>query len=166
MKLFRSELDIGISNKLFYIDANQLQDGETEFYKNKICGRISVEKDATGYHLRGKLNVHFKLNCDRCLDNFRKEKEIHFNMILTNERELLSNDSADVIFFPIEQNEVDLNPYFREHIYLEQQLKNICKDDCIGLCSYCGTNLNDRTCNCLEERKDNPWDALKNLQGN
>ncbi|MCK4904397.1 MAG: DUF177 domain-containing protein, partial [Candidatus Marinimicrobia bacterium] len=60
----------------------------------------------------------------------------------------------------------DLNPLFRELVFLEKQMKSICREDCKGLCSNCGTNLNEGNCGCPNDTKDSPWKTLKILKGN
>ena len=45
-------------------------------------------------------------------------------------------------------DEFDLKPLFQELILLELQMKIICKEDCKGLCSNCGTNLNEKSADC------------------
>ncbi|MEN8225445.1 MAG: DUF177 domain-containing protein, partial [Bacteroidota bacterium] len=83
---------------------------------------------------------------------------------LTDRNELLDNESEDVFRFSQNEDVIDLSSSFRELILIEEQIKNICKDDCKGLCSNCGENLNEGTCGCSTEIKDNTWDALKNLK--
>ena len=43
---------------------------------------------------------------------------------------------------------VTLDPDIRDEILLEHPIRVLCKPDCRGLCSFCGTNLNDGSCDC------------------
>ena len=50
-------------------------------------------------------------------------------------------------------------------------IKRLCKEDCKGLCTHCGVNLNEETCGCQADADDesadcpeeNPWLALDAL---
>lgn len=166
MKIYRTELDSGIDHKLFDINAEQFSLDEIEFYSNVIQGSLSVDNMSNGFHIKGKLEVPYELLCDRCLTQYNELKVIKFNFILTDDNELNYDESDDVIRFPDSENEFDLNPLFQELILLGIQMKKICKDDCKGLCSSCGTNLNENGCNCSKTIDTSPWDAIKNLKGN
>ena len=39
----------------------------------------------------------------------------------------------------------------------------LCGKDCKGLCQTCGENLNERTCECKNERIDPRFESLKDL---
>lgn len=166
MKIYRTELESGISQKLFDINAEKFSLDEIEFYSNKINGSISVDVLSNGYHIKGFIEVPYKMTCDRCLIKFNDLKNIKFNFILTDDKELNYDDSDDVIHFPINMNEFDLTQLFQELILLEVQMKTICQEDCKGLCSNCGTNLNKKNCDCSKNTSSSPWDKLKNLDGN
>ena len=166
MKLYRSELDKGLSKKLFDIDTNQFISDELNFYKNTIKCELSAERSSNGYHVSGIIKIPFEQTCDRCLTNFHDLRTTKFNFFLTDYDELVQDDSDDVFHFSQDDNEIDLNPLFRELIFLEKQMKNICKENCKGLCSNCGTNLNEGNCGCPNDTKDSPWKTLKILKGN
>ena len=165
MKLSRTELDSGFSEKLFDIDANQFISDELTFFEKSIKGTISVERITNGYHVRGYIEIPFELTCDRCLIQFNELKQAEINLILTDESELFNEDSDDVLLISQTEHEIELGSIFRELILLEKQMKTICKEDCKGLCSNCGNNLNSEMCDCFSKTQDNPWEVLKNLKG-
>lgn len=156
MKIYRTELDSGIEQKLFEINAEQFRYDDIEFYTKTIKGTLFVDNMSNGYHVKGKLDVPYKLTCDRCLTQFKELKEIKFNIILTDDNELNYDESDDIIYFPKTENEFDLNPLFQELIRLEIQMKILCKSDCKGLCPNCGTNLNEKQCNCTKNTDSSP----------
>ncbi len=166
MKLYRSELDKGLSKKLFDIDTNQFNSDELKFFKNTAKCELSAERSSNGYHISGIIKIPFKQTCDKCLSNFHDLRTAELNFWLTDYDELLQDDSDDVFHFSEDDNEIDLNPLIQEFIFLEKPMKSICSKDCKGLCLNCGTNLNERNCGCSIESKDNHWEALKNLKGN
>ena len=163
MKIYRTELLTAIDRKLFEIDVDQLSLDNVEFTSKKLNGSLTVDNMSNGFHVKGNLEVPYKLLCDRCLTDFNESKTINFDFILTDDNQLNYDDSDDIIQFPIGEDEFDLNPLFQELIQLELQMKFLCKTDCKGLCSNCGTNLNTNECKCGKEQSSSAWDTLKNL---
>jgi len=163
MKIYRTELLTDIDRKLFEIDVDQLGLDNVEFTSKTLSGLLTVDNMSNGFHIKGNLEVPYKLVCDRCLTDFSDLKTINFDFILTDDDQLNYDDSDDVIHFPIGEEEFDLNPLFQELIQLELQMKIICKTDCKGLCSNCGTNLNTHECDCNKEQASSAWDVLKKL---
>lgn len=166
MKLYRTELDKGLSKKLFDIDTNQFLSDELNFYENTIKCELSAERSSNGHHISGIIKIPFEQTCDKCLTNFHDLRTTDFNFWLTDYDELVQEDSDDVLYFSKKDNEINLGSLFRELIFIEKQMKSICKDDCKGLCSNCGTNLNEGNCSCIIDAKDSPWKILKKFKGN
>jgi len=133
MKLYRTELDKGISKKLFDIDTNQFQLDGLNFFEETVKGELSAERSSNGYHISGIINIPFEQTCDRCLDTFHNLKNVEFNFWFTDENELLQDDTDDVFYFSRDDDEIDLEILFRELIFLEEQMKSICSKDCKGL---------------------------------
>ena len=63
-----------------------------------------------------------------------------------------------------EGTEIDLSNAVREEVVFAVDPYVICKSDCKGLCSRCGTNRNKQTCNCTEDHTDSRWEALRVLK--
>ena len=70
--------------------------------------------------------------------------------------------------------EIDLEQSLREQLILSLPYAPLCKENCRGLCSRCGADLNAGDCKCPPEPKDSPqsdapvvdkrWAALKNVK--
>jgi len=43
---------------------------------------------------------------------------------------------------------IDLSSNIKDMLMLDYPIKILCKEDCNGLCSSCGKNLNEATCDC------------------
>ena len=66
-------------------------------------------------------------------------------------------------------HELDLTPYIESALRLSAPAMPLCREDCKGLCSRCGANLNIETCNCAEVAEqealdDSPFAVLKGLK--
>jgi len=165
MKLFRTELNTGLSNKLFEITTNRFLKEDLKFYDEIISCELSTEKNANGFRINGLLKIPFKQTCDKCLTKFNESRTTNFNFWLTDSQDMLQDESEDIIYFARNNNEIDLTNLFREFVLLEKQMKTVCNENCKGLCPKCGTNLNQINCKCSIENIENPWEKLKNLKG-
>ena len=166
MKLYRTELDKGITKKLFDIDVKQFQFDDLNFYEKLIQCKLTAEQNSSGYYISGTLKIPFEQTCDRCLTSFQDLKNTDFKFLFTDKNELLQDDSDDIIYLSKDKHEIDFKSIFSEIIFLEKQIKSLCKEDCRGLCYHCGTNLNDGICGCpIDKTKDNLWEELKILKG-
>lgn len=131
--------------------------------------RIDIYRSGSRYVLEGHLEGVLQVNCDRCLTPYAKELRFDFNVYLTPpskdvdkaEIELLEED-MEVVF--IHDEEIDLDEIIREQIYLALPIKNICDNNCLGLCLKCGCNLNREQCGCEPEKGHPGLSVLKNIK--
>jgi uncharacterized protein len=59
---------------------------------------------------------------------------------------------------------VDFDDVLRQQLYLLLPMKRLCSEQCKGLCSRCGVNLNLAECRCANERQDLPFAVLAQLK--
>jgi uncharacterized protein len=59
---------------------------------------------------------------------------------------------------------IDLDPMLREQLLLALPGYPVCQDDCKGLCTVCGSNLNERDCGCDRRVPDPRWAGLEKLK--
>ncbi len=107
-----------------------------------------VTNTAGAVALRASLSSCLSLICDRCLKPFSREKTAEFETFLSTEQEDEENDDI-VLLDQSEQLELDL--LFRDVFALNLDTKNLCSEDCKGLCPKCGKNLNLGPCQCKKE---------------
>lgn len=84
--------------------------------------------------------------CDRCLESFCKDYKYSFEHILVTEL----NEENDE-FIVLEDYQLDLDDLVLADILLQLPSKMLCRDDCRGLCEVCGTNRNEKSCDCKEK---------------
>ncbi len=120
--------------------------------------------------LEGACAVEMQLTCVRCLDDFKWPLQNRFRYLLwpqlkasvSKEKEL-QQDDLEVFYF--EGEYIDLRPLVREQIYLNLPQYPHCKEDCLGMCSRCGENLNTTPCACPQDsRRQSPFSVLQNLK--
>ena len=98
--------------------------------------------------------------CARCLE------PVNYRIVFEGEREtemkLLNEDEDDEFFFIINK---ELHPdlLFIDELLIHWPIRVLCKEDCKGICSRCGTNLNKSVCNCEKEVPDPRMAAIKDI---
>ena len=85
--------------------------------------------------------------CDRCGKEFRQEKSVPFSCVLAEE---VQNEDNDEIVL-LENGKVDIGDLARTAFILDMDTKTLCSEDCKGLCSRCGADLNLGSCSCKKE---------------
>jgi uncharacterized protein len=64
--------------------------------------------------------------------------------------EVVEVDEGDDRYF-YQGDHVELGPMLREHIILAAPMQPLCREDCAGLCTRCGKDLNEGPCQCPAE---------------
>ena len=85
--------------------------------------------------------------CDRCGREFALEKEVPYHCMLAESLENGENDEIELL----ENGKVDLGDLARVAFILGMNTKVLCSEDCRGLCSRCGADLNLGPCSCKKE---------------
>lgn len=98
--------------------------------------------------LQATMVTTLSLVCDRCAQLFSREKRVDFESMLATELENEEND--DIIFLDGEM-QLDLEELLGDVFLLNMDTKNLCSQDCKGLCPGCGADLNHEPCRCKKE---------------
>ncbi len=130
----------------------QMDLSDLEFYgKHLITRPVQIEGSVTNHAgalvLEGTASSLLDLNCDRCGKEFSREKVVELNCLLATE---LEDEEHDEIYL-IQGNEVDLDEVAGTAFILAMDTKNLCSDNCKGLCAKCGADLNNGPCGCRPE---------------
>lgn len=117
-----------------------------------------VKNYSNQYVINIDMKTSFKAECARCLELF--DKELLFSM-----EEIIGGEDAPECLTVI-QNTIDITEVVYINLLFNLSQKFLCKEDCKGLCFVCGTNLNEKDCDCEREVTDPRFDVLKNLLNN
>lgn len=152
----------------------EVQAGELELEEvvglSPIACRGQVRSTSTGHLLRATLSYRQTLQCPRCLGPTELPVENEIGLLIQvrdepedapKERELEPEDLGVLV---IPQPRLDTRPIVIEQLHLGVPMKALCRDDCAGLCTTCGQNLNEGLCDCPERDVDPRWRALTELQ--
>jgi len=161
------KLHEGLNKLNFQIKPDDLDfDGEEEtlfLFPNIIDADVEVQKFSDKFFIKVNLLTVAHYTCDRCLDVFDQNLEANFQLIYSKQTRYQFEDD-EYRFIEENATEIDLSTDIREHLLLVIPMKHLCKEDCAGLCSHCGVNLNNETCECERTTIDARWQVLKNLQ--
>ncbi|MFN0063327.1 MAG: YceD family protein [Myxococcaceae bacterium] len=130
--------------------------------------------------LFGQTQLPLVGECHRCLSEVKAEIPVEFTLHLVPHvappisGEVLdesegsetagSFDLADADDEPFDGKQVDLAPLLREQILLALPMRAVCQEDCRGLCSRCGKNLNEAECGCDRKTLDPRLAPLQNIK--
>lgn len=98
--------------------------------------------------LNASLVTNLSLTCDRCAQPFVREKTVEYETLLAAELENGEND--DIVLLDRDE-QLDLDELMGDVFILNMDTKNLCSEDCRGLCPGCGADLNHETCRCRRE---------------
>jgi uncharacterized protein len=159
------DLDVSANAELFEINQNHcvLEEpvavkGELKLYKKEI-------------YFKGEAKANLRLSCSRCLApyQFLAETKVFARFIpkpsaneLDMERQMLEEE-IDAEFYT--DSKINIAASIRDAIMLALPMIQLCKKDCLGLCSDCGKNLNESQCKCGDNTAIDPrFEKLKQLK--
>jgi len=134
----------------------------------KVEGRASKIREQV--RMRGKIKASVEVRCDRCLAPVVVAVDADFDVAYIpaeaedTEREVTELQPDELIFATYEGDSLDIDELAREQLLLALPLRQLCREDCKGLCPTCGADLNSQTCNCEQQDTDPRWAALAALK--
>lgn len=108
----------------------------------------------------GTTEVKVLIPCDRCLD------DVEFTFPISIDESIKMDGDSDGDkddFYYIDGCILDVDKLISDEIVVALPTKVLCKEDCKGLCSVCGTNLNHDTCDCDRVSLDPRMAAIKDI---
>jgi len=109
---------------------------------NDLIGVARIGRTPQGLLVQGKFQARFEAECVRCLREFEQPLDSEFSELYAFNRRSVSESGLIVP----EDGKIDLEPLIREYLVIEIPISPLCKIDCKGLCSICGADLNEMTC--------------------
>lgn len=123
---------------------NSNADGYSPSFNTPVSLKGEIVNRAGMVSLNYTAEYSLRLICDRCLDEYVCDFCREFEHILVREEtDVLSGDE---VVCP--DGELDMNALSVSDMLAELPTKNLCREDCRGLCPDCGMNLNHGECSC------------------
>lgn len=130
-----------------------------------VTVKVRAERTVAGsVWLRGSLKGRVRADCRRCLQPVELEIADGFDLLFDPQA---SPDDEDLTLYAFDPKaeELDLGALIRERFLLGVPAFPLCREDCRGLCTRCGADLNDGACGCEIGEPDPRWTQLQALPG-
>lgn len=117
----------------------------------------NIKKYRNNFLLKGFVETELLFDCVHCLQqfSFKLKSDIIFNYIRISD-EVLEESFLEKKEFTsyFKGFNINLTDDIRQWLILNIPFYPKCKDNCLGLCQVCGSNLNNNKCNCLIKKND------------
>ena len=132
-------------------------------------GPVSFLRTHRGVLARATLEIRANLACGRCLGDYGHSSNLAIEEEFFATVNLQTGQSQPA---PYEANDnslidgnhvLDLTDTIREYVLTEMPMKPLCRRECLGLCQWCGSDLNLGHCGCSDSPEDPRWGALAGL---
>ncbi len=147
----RFELSVPVSAFEFGGQRYELPDGVVD-------ALLNVDHMTSGYSLRLRFDAELEGPCMRCLEDAGQ-------VLHVDAREVDQPGGGDDLRSPyLEEGRLDLTAWARDALALALPTQIVCREECRGLCSVCGQNLNEEPGHAHEAEPDPRWAALRELK--
>jgi uncharacterized protein len=132
--------------------------GQTYSAGGHADARLDVSHTTTGHALRLRFAVALHGPCTRCLEDANASVEV-------DAREIDQPSESEDLRSPyVEDDVVALSAWARDALALALPTQILCSEDCQGLCTTCGANLNEDPAHAHEPEPDPRWAKLSELK--
>jgi uncharacterized protein len=104
-----------------------------------LVGVARVGRTPQGILVQGEFQGEAPAECVRCLTEFVQPLHGKFDELYAFDKRSVTDSG---LILPEDAN-IDLEPLVRDYLLIEMPISPICKEDCKGLCTVCGENLNE-----------------------
>ena len=129
-----------------------------------------IEYEGEVFKINGEKSIDIRVSftyeepCNRCLGLANHEiKTVLSGKLVEGKEETDSEDQGydETLYY---QNDIlDPKDYILNQVVVSLPMKNLCNDDCKGLCLKCGANMNEDACDCIQHDIDPRLEKLKDL---
>lgn len=130
--------------------------GERYVFSNPVRVNVDYFFNGEGIVVTGNLTAETEVACSRCLKKFLYTVDVKF-------AEYYKKQPEDGVYLYTGE-QIELDQMLQDNIVINLPTKQLCKEDCKGLCSKCGCDLNEGNCSCEDDIDEtNPFYGLSKL---
>ncbi len=118
---------------------------EARFIRPLACTISLLRQDADNFYVTADITSVISVQCGRCLNSFEVDVATEIGVLFCPgeaPKEALSDERY------YDGDTLDLSEDVRQALVLEVPSWPLCAEDCQGLCSQCGAELNEGACDC------------------
>lgn len=127
--------------------------------KKPVVLKGTVSNKASLVRLEASISYEYDAPCDRCGSEALRGHSVKLDKSLAVRTE--SEESDTILVIP--DMKLDLEELIYSEVVVNLPMKHLCKEDCKGICSKCGKNLNEGECGCPKKEIDPRLSALAAL---
>ena len=140
---------VGESRDIAYtISTDELSDIRGRSFASPVEVKGRIYNRAGVVYLEYSVDMTLLITCDRCLKELERAYHYDFDHIVVP-----SANSDNDEYIVADGKSIELNEIAVTDLLLQLPTKNLCKDDCKGLCMICGCDLNESTCDHLNQNE-------------
>lgn len=125
----------------YKIQADELSEIKGCVFDTPVSVKGRIFNRAGVVYLKFTLDFTLQTACDRCLKEMMRDYHFECDHIVVPS---VSDDNDEYIVADGES--IELNDIAVTDLLLQLPTKNLCRDDCKGLCMVCGCDLNESVC--------------------
>jgi uncharacterized protein len=147
----------------FEMEAIKLKSGSFPIISKEPVHLVVTHVKDKEVQIQADSKVGIKIPCDRCAEDVREEfaldfvKHVDLNVSDADLREDLDESNFIVGYH------LDVDKLLFNEILIGWPTKVLCSEDCKGICSVCGQNLNQGTCDCEDTGADPRMSVVRDL---
>lgn len=131
---------------------------------------LKLSSDGRTVDMKGVFKGTYRTLCSRCAGEANESLEIPINIIVKPRSG--PDDEEDVGFALYDGEDLDCCKVVEDIVILNIPFLSLCSEECQGLCSQCGKNLNLGNCQCVVEpdmdnsdkKTNKPFEKLKDFK--
>lgn len=140
---------VGESRDIAYtISTDELSDIRGRSFASPVEVKGRIYNRAGVVYLEYSVDMTLLITCDRCLKELERAYHYDFDHIVVP-----SANSDNDEYIVADGESIELNEIAVTDLLLQLPTQNLCKDDCKGLCMICGCDLNESTCDHLNQNE-------------
>jgi uncharacterized protein len=139
---------------------------------HKVDVSFNMTRNGENVLLSANVKTQLDFICSRCAEECIYD--VNFNLThlfvkgdpslikIPSGRENIDSGSMSISYY--DAAEIDIEPVLSEEFILSLPSYPLCREECRGVCQFCGKNLNQNTCSCRDKTTDSRWDKLKEIR--
>ena len=132
-----------------------------EAVRSSIEVDVELEMLAEGLLVRGSIGFEFEVECARCLAPLARDSSITVTELFAEPERVDDVEPG----YELVDGAIDLEPLLRDTVVTALPVRLLCREDCLGLCPTCGTDLNVADCGHAAVPAPDPrWAALRTIE--
>ena len=121
--------------------------GDTITFDAPVEVKGTAKKISDQMYLETEIAARMTTHCARCLQEVQREFLVkNLDELMPAGKESQTEREENVLFY--EGHQIDLVVYAQEQVMVTLPIKSLCRDNCAGICTTCGSNLNEEPCHC------------------